>query len=58
MRKYDIDISVMLFVEAFVVLCSFNRSDYHGDYDYDNTIAHHDESDGNLKFNLWIELTK
>ena len=44
------------FVEASVVLCRF--SDYHGDYDYDNFIAHHDESDGNLKFNLWIELTK
>ena len=45
-------------MEALAVLCCYNRSDYYGDYDYDNFIACHDESDGDLKFNLWIELTK
>ena len=45
-------------MEALVVLCCFNRSDYNGDYDYDNFIVHHDKSDGDLKFNLCIELTK
>ena len=45
-------------MEALAVLHCYNRSDHYGNYDYDNFIAHHDESDGDLKFNLWIELTK
>ena len=46
------------FVEALVVVHCFNRSDYYSNYDYDNFIACHDEGDGDLKFGLWIELTR
>ena len=45
-------------MEALVELHCYNRSGYYGNYDYDNFIACYDESDGDLKFNLWIELTK
>ena len=45
-------------MEVLVVLPCFGRSDYYGNYDYDNFIAYCDEGAGNLKSNLWIELTK
>ena len=45
-------------MEALVVLHCFSMGGYYGNYDYNNCIACHDKNDGDLKFNLWIELTK